>query len=137
MTLELFELNPKAKVILGIRETFEEWYESATKTILWSINQPKNPRRELFKRMLPQWFANHTESKKVPETKEEFRVSYSSWIEHIKSNIPAEQLLNFKPNDGWEPLCKFLGKEVPEVKYPAKNKKEVFIKNKGVVKNGE
>ena len=75
MTLELFALNPHAKVILGQRETFEEWYASATKTILWSIDRPDNPRRQLYKRMLPKWFANHTHSKKVPETEDEFRFS--------------------------------------------------------------
>lgn len=77
MAVELFALNPNAKVILSVRETFEEWYASASKTILWSIERPDNPRRELYHRMLPKWFADYTDSKKVPKTEDEFRYSSS------------------------------------------------------------
>ena len=153
MALELFALNPNAKVVLSVRETFEEWYDSASKTILWSIERPDNPRRDLYRRMLPKWFADYTDSKKVPQTKDEFRydqaslcckvqdifrVSYNAWIEHIKQNIPTKQLLVFKPNDGWSPLCKFLNRPIPTKDYPSKNKRAVFLQNKGhVVKGGD
>lgn len=29
-----------------------------------------------------------------------------------------DRLLIFNPEDGWEPLCKFLGKDVPTTPYP-------------------
>lgn len=32
--------------------------------------------------------------------------------------VPKDRLLVFNPQDGWEPLCKFLGKDVPSVAYP-------------------
>jgi hypothetical protein len=32
---------------------------------------------------------------------------------HIRSLVPKDNLLEFHPKDGWEPLCKFLGKDVP------------------------
>lgn len=31
----------------------------------------------------------------------------------IRGLVPSQQLLEWKVEDGWEPLCKFLGKEVP------------------------
>jgi len=34
--------------------------------------------------------------------------------EYIRSLVPPENLLEFHPRDGWDPLCKFLGKDVPE-----------------------
>lgn len=35
-------------------------------------------------------------------------------------------LLRFRPQDGWEPLCKLLGKEVPKEAYPDLNDKDLF-----------
>jgi hypothetical protein len=35
-------------------------------------------------------------------------------VAYIKSLVPPDNLLEFHPRDNWEPLCKFLGKEVPE-----------------------
>jgi hypothetical protein len=38
--------------------------------------------------------------------------------EHVRSIVPKDNLLEFRPQDGWEPLCKFLGHDVPEGDYP-------------------
>jgi hypothetical protein len=42
------------------------------------------------------------------------RQAYTDHYAHIRSKVPAEKLLNFHPRDGWEPLCEFLGKQVPK-----------------------
>ena len=39
---------------------------------------------------------------------------YKEWIEECKRIIPSDQLLIFNVKDGWEPLCKFLNKEIPK-----------------------
>ena len=36
---------------------------------------------------------------------------------------PKDKLLVFDLNDGWEPLCKHLGKPIPSVPFPFLNKK--------------
>jgi Sulfotransferase domain len=36
--------------------------------------------------------------------------------------VPEDNLLEYRPQDGWEPLCKFLGKPVPAEPYPFINK---------------
>jgi hypothetical protein len=45
--------------------------------------------------------------------------------EHIRKVVPKERLLEFKAVDGWDPLCKFLGKQKPVGKegenYPHRN----------------
>ena len=41
----------------------------------------------------------------------------------VRGKVPADRLLEWKVQDGWEPLCKFLGKEVPEGKFPHINTK--------------
>lgn len=39
----------------------------------------------------------------------------------IKGLVPKERLLEWYIEDGWEPLCKFLGKPVPNVPFPHAN----------------
>jgi len=43
---------------------------------------------------------------------------YNDWTAEVVEQVPAERLLIFTPSDGWEPLCTFLGKPVPDVPYP-------------------
>lgn len=41
---------------------------------------------------------------------------------YVKSHCPKEQLLMYQLGDGWEPLCKFLNKPIPDVPFPHKNR---------------
>ena len=36
--------------------------------------------------------------------------------------VPPEKFLFFKHQQGWDPLCKFLGLSVPDTPYPHRNK---------------
>lgn len=38
--------------------------------------------------------------------------------------VPKQQLLIMKLEDGWEPLCKFLGKPIPDIPFPQVNDRE-------------
>lgn len=40
----------------------------------------------------------------------------------VKSIVPSENLLIWDVKDGWEPLCKFLNKDVPDIPIPHENK---------------
>lgn len=55
-----------------------------------------------------------------------------TYVEHyasIRSKVPRERLLEFESKDGWEPLCKFLGKPVPkDVPYPKLNDAKWTVK---------
>lgn len=40
----------------------------------------------------------------------------------VRKMVPRENLLEYQIQDGWEPLCKFLGKNIPsEVPFPNGN----------------
>jgi hypothetical protein len=39
----------------------------------------------------------------------------------VKRVTPSERLLLFRLEDGWEPLCNFLGKKVPNIPFPKVN----------------
>jgi Sulfotransferase domain len=45
----------------------------------------------------------------------------------VKERVPAEKLLVYEVNEGWEALCEFLGVEAPENKpFPHLNDAEAF-----------
>ena len=60
-----------------------------------------------------------------------FRGSFADnekWVlrEHcatIRGLVPKEKLLEWDVSEGWEPLCKFLEKEVPSRPFPSSNAK--------------
>lgn len=39
----------------------------------------------------------------------------------IRGMVPKERLLEWYIGDGWEPLCKFLGKPIPDEEFPHVN----------------
>lgn len=41
---------------------------------------------------------------------------------HVRAIVSAENLLEWEPSDGWEPLCVFLGKPIPKGPFPHVNK---------------
>merc|ERR1719238_2430683 len=47
---------------------------------------------------------------------------YETYNQKMKKLIPPENLLVWKPSDGWEPLCKFLEVEIPIDPIPVENK---------------
>ena len=47
--------------------------------------------------------------------------------------MPKERLLEVNVADGWEPLCKFLGRPVPPVPFPRENDAEERDKAVGAI----
>ena len=37
---------------------------------------------------------------------------------HVRQIVPKHNLLEFRAQDGWKPLCEFLGHDVPAEEYP-------------------
>lgn len=88
---EMMEAYPDAKVILTVREP-EKWNEIVNETIYKLMQNEQH---------MICWFNNHTEE--------------------VKRAVPAEKLLVFSVKEGWEPLCKFLGADVPAPPFPKAN----------------
>uniref|UniRef100_A0A383VA60 Sulfotransferase n=1 Tax=Tetradesmus obliquus TaxID=3088 RepID=A0A383VA60_TETOB len=51
---------------------------------------------------------------------------YLEWNEGVSQHVPADRLLVFHPSQGWEPLCSFLGKPVPQQPFPHVNDTQGF-----------
>jgi hypothetical protein len=46
----------------------------------------------------------------------------------IRELVPQEQLLEWHVEEGWGPLCEFLGKKVPCTPFPRANDQDAFTK---------
>jgi len=46
---------------------------------------------------------------------------YQRHIDDVKAAVPPEKLLIFKANEGWKPLCDFLGVPIPAQPFPTVN----------------
>ena len=44
----------------------------------------------------------------------------------VKETIPADRLPLFDVKQGWEPLCRFLGADVPSKEFPRTNSTKDF-----------
>jgi hypothetical protein len=54
--------------------------------------------------------------------------SFINHNEHVIQCIPSHQLLIFDIRDGWEPLCQFLDKPIPDEPFPNCNEASHFVK---------
>jgi hypothetical protein len=61
---------------------------------------------------------------------------YNQHIEEVKAAVPAERLLIFTANQGWRPLCDFLGVAVPNGPFPNVNDRAEFQKIKRNISRG-
>ncbi|MEM7102849.1 MAG: sulfotransferase family protein [Bacteroidota bacterium] len=135
---ELAAHYPDAKFILSVRDP-EKWYESAFATI-FSFEPPASMKLKLlfkapFSSKVRHFFkvlALNEKSiwKSFFEGKfkdKEFAIQkFKDHIEDVKKTIPADRLLIYQPGDGWEPICEFLGVDVPETPYPRTNLRSNF-----------
>ena len=46
---------------------------------------------------------------------------YEQHHERVRRTVPAERLLVYRVQEGWEPLCRFLGVDVPDEPFPRVN----------------
>lgn len=53
---------------------------------------------------------------------------YRRHYDDVRRAVPKENLLEYTLGSGWEPLCKFLGKEVPDVPFPHRNMAAILEK---------
>lgn len=133
---ELLQANPKAKVVLTVRDSPTSWYKSAHDTIWhvfdfrqqfpyswmvalnpWMRESMKFLRVTIWDRIFRGQFANETAAQQV----------YVDWIEQVRRTVPAGQLLVFNVKEGWEPLCDFLNVPVPAQPFPRSNDKGKFL----------
>ncbi|KAI9485352.1 MAG: P-loop containing nucleoside triphosphate hydrolase protein [Benjaminiella poitrasii] len=122
---ELFQKYPKAKVLLTTRSA-DSWYKSAFNTVHKAAIQP-NTHHEGFRRLAVDVPMNgRFGNKELFADEEGTKKIFLDHIEEVKRFIPKDQLLVMELGEGWDRLCKFLGKDIPKEPYPTANSTSDF-----------
>ncbi len=124
---ELSAANPDAIVLLSSRSSPEEWWASMEKTIVPTLTMELPPDAEgmaLHRAMVIDLF----EQRFTPDWREPqaAMAAYERHNERVRSEVPAERLVDWQPGDGWEPICSALGVAVPPDPFPHQNTSEEF-----------
>jgi len=122
---ELFMAYPGAKFILTVRDP-EKWYASFSQTIVPLIQPTENTPPELLPFLEMVVAVVQKTGFRIPSTKEEILTAFNRHIQTVTDTIPADRLLLFDVKQGWEPLCRFLGVEVPPSNFPKTNNTKEF-----------
>ncbi|KAF9772750.1 hypothetical protein IL306_009521 [Fusarium sp. DS 682] len=137
----LIPAYPDAKVILVERD-MEKWFPSMRYVVKGTASPFQRKLGAKLGRLSGYWSPEpcnklHQGWTRAPSPNlviEYLKPAYVRHNQYIKDTVPKEQLLNFKLDDGWEPLCRFLGKEVPDVPFPHVNdSKEYAARSKTLV----
>lgn len=124
---ELIAAYPDAKVILNVRRDVEAWHQSVMHTIMPFIGDTRAWARSWFCTELFWAQQNFVQGSWPAFFRGDF-ADNGKWVlrEHcatIRGLVPREKLLEWDVSDGWEPLCRFLEKEVPDRPFPRGNTK--------------
>jgi hypothetical protein len=129
---------PSAKVILSVRDP-EKWYASAERTI-YALKEaaargalegegPGAPPEVLG--MIRELIWDTTFEDRFADKAFAIDV-FERHNEAVKQHVPADQLLVYEIQQGWAPICEFLGVETPEGEFPHLNDAESFRRMFGV-----
>ncbi|KAI9889083.1 MAG: hypothetical protein M1814_005807 [Vezdaea aestivalis] len=123
---ELIESYPEAKVILTHRD-IDQWHASVKQNIVSKVFAPsakilsglayvvRSPgclTRPMFVRVWNDYFQGFDKN-----GKRVFKEHYAL----VRRLTPTENLLDFRVQEGWGPLCEFLGDPVPDEPFPKSN----------------
>jgi hypothetical protein len=123
---ELLAANPEALVLLSVRDP-EDWYRSASDTIFLGLGNRieggppgMSAWMETMRVLLRERFSDQFDDK------ETMIDAFQRHNARVRDLVPADQLLEWTPSDGWSPICERLGVPVPQDPFPLTNTTEEF-----------
>ena len=127
---ELAAAYPESKVVMSVRPE-ESWWKSFSSTIAVLMADhnmvPLPPHMQAMLLALDEMIGVQTFGCSVSD-REGVLAAYRLRTDQVKAAIPADRLLVFDVAEGWEPLCRFLGKPVPDEPFPHVNSIDDFWK---------
>lgn len=114
---ELAERYPDAKVLLSVRDP-EQWFESTQATIF------SEPTLKMIEHTPMRDFVHKTTWRMFEGQLHDHDAMIEALKRHnaeVERTIPANRLLVYNVQQGWEPLCGFLGVPVPATPFPRAN----------------
>jgi hypothetical protein len=132
---ELMVAYPDAKVILTLHPRgAATWYESTIETIYFTEN--------VWQFKVLEWLTPFGRKfgdmshrliwgrflKGTMDDRAKALARYEEHIAEVKAAVPPERLLVFSVDQGWKPLCDFLGVAVPDTPFPNVNDRDEIKK---------
>jgi hypothetical protein len=134
----LMDAYPDAKVLLSVRDP-ESWEPSFRETIvemcygetlmplLAHARAQVDPAFERYLALVDRMFWGPQGTFAAGHEPAQLIEQMLAHHERVKRDVPAERLLVWEVTDGWEPLCEFLGVDVPDGPLPHANDRETFL----------
>ncbi len=110
---------PDAKVVLSFRDP-DSWHRSMENTILPVLRDGTDPQSFGNAVLRDQLFSGRLDDR------DHIIGVYLDHIDRVKATCPPERLLVYELGSGWDPLCAFLGCDVPDEPYPSGNRPDQF-----------
>ncbi|KAI9269073.1 P-loop containing nucleoside triphosphate hydrolase protein [Phascolomyces articulosus] len=128
----LMKKYPDAKILLIVRDP-DSWYQSIKNTVYKhhrkvaesSNGSMKNLLEMIQTIVLDGAFGNPA----MFEDEEAIKRKFVEHIEWVKKTVPKDNLLVMELGEGWDRMCQFLGKPVPEEPYPHTNSTQEILKS--------
>jgi hypothetical protein len=121
---ELMRAFPEALILLSVRDT-NEWWTSASRTIFPAVlAMPPGPVREMIEAL---WSSRFT---LAVEDEHAAKAAFETFNAQVRAGVPAERLLEWRPGDGWEPICAALELPVPPEPFPHVNTTREFLETR-------
>jgi hypothetical protein len=115
----LSAVYPGAIVLLSVRDDAETWWRSADRTVFQVMRRQPPPEMQAWFEMVSDlWRATMGETWDDPEVA---MAAYERHNAEVRAAIPPERLVEWRPGDGWGPLCEALGRPVPDEPFPHEN----------------
>ena len=124
---EISAANPDAVVLLSSRDT-DGWWKSANNTIFQIVHRELAARRGRRAGADGTWRSTCSRRRFTPDWQDETEAkrAYEPHNADVRASVPADRLIDYRPGDGWEPICEKLGLPVPTEPFPHVNTTDEF-----------
>lgn len=113
---------PDALVLLSTRDNAEQWYQSYSKTIVPVLLDTERFSHPAYAMARAVTFATFTDDLREPEAVKRRYNEHNAFVRRVA----ADRLIEWKPGDGWAPLCAALGLPIPTTPFPHLNTTDEF-----------
>jgi hypothetical protein len=116
------EAYPDSVILLSTRSSADAWYQSATDTIFEVMRRGGTP-DPAWNRMVTGLLGQFSPDLNDPVAT---KAAYERHNAEVRATAPPERLVDWRPGDGWEPICAALGVPVPDTPFPHVNTTDEF-----------
>ncbi len=129
---ELSAAFPDALILLSTRDSAEEWWRSASNTIFLGIGRvpPDEDEEQRAWRAMVFEMARARFTADIGD-RDAAMAAYERHNAEVRATAPPDRLLDWRPSDGWGPICDALGLPVPDEPFPLTNTTAEFRERAG------